>query len=607
MKQIFSGINLSKRLAMGLLTCLAVGHIASAQTLNTTGTKPTVVSSLTDNGITTTTYSNGQVVKTVADGYYLDSAFYKNNNVLRSTKPKTYWKATDRIGVAIPFCKEGEDKTMFLTPGGYNSLSVNHFWGKLGFGLMGGYQNFNVSDDYKGVDGQISKNAKLLGISPSALKYDTQGNYEDFYLLVGPAITLPLSKKWSLDADLKGGLFNTSAPRFGAVTAGSAGADQLVFRTTPSASKNQLGGILSVDILYNIAKNWAIGINGQGFLTSTPFTTIGADVAPTSNKLLTKEASRTHGGCNFGLALSHTFGEKTGNTIYSLLPPPPAPVVCAVPTLKGENGMMYDNGEKTIPAFTWKSTSATPENEEYIYKLYKADGSGTPIYQQTTKNTNLNLPANVTLASSNDCSFYYYTVQSSIEGKCLSEAVAASFGYKAKPVIQEIVPVKPVEDQYMFKIFGGSTATKYFGGTGSDIEGFKPKPRRKVRKVTTTTSPSTVTPAKPADGTVAVAKPKRLVPRRKKSVSGTTGTGTGPTGVSTYSTTINYENVATNPNIQWPADLPLPKNPAVYEYEVQRLNAGDCKPTGTVAKYKFYIDPKKPTEIRIIPDTPKKK
>lgn len=585
MKQIFSGNSLSKRLTMGLLTCLAAGHIASAQVPNTTGTKPTVVSSLTDNGITTTTYSNGQVVKTVADGYYLDSAFYKNNNVLRSTKPKQYWKITDRVGIAIPFCKDGEDKSLFLTPGGYNSLSVNHFWGIIGFGLTGGYQNFNVSEDYKGVDGQISKNAKILGISPSALKYDTQGNYEDFYLLVGPALALPIGKKFNIDIDLKGGLFNSSAARFGAVTAGALGADQLVFRTSPSASKNQLGGLLSVDFLYNITKNWAVGLNAQGFLTSTPYTVAGADVTPASLRVLTREYTRTHGGCNFGLALSHTFGEKTGNTVYSLLPPPPAPVICAIPTLQGENGMMYDNGATTIPSFRWKSTSATPENEEYIYKLYKADGSGTPIYQQTTKNTNLSLPTNVALVNNDECSFYYYTVQSSVEGKCLSEAVAASFGYKSKPVVQNIV-AKPVEDQYMFKIFGGSSATKYFG---SDVDGYRP--RRKIHRATAIAK-------KPADATVV--KPKRLVPRRKKSTA-------GPAGVTTYSTTINYENVATNPNIKWPSDLPLPKNPSVYEYEVQRLNAGDCKPTGQVAKYKFYIDPKKPEDIRIIPDSPKRK
>ena len=213
--------------------------------------------------------------------------------------------------------------------------------------------------------------------------------------------------------------------------------------------------------------------------------------------------------------------------------------------------------------------------------MYKADGSGVPTYQQTTKNSSLSLPANVSLVNGDDCSFYYYTVQSSIEGKCLSEATAASFGYRAKPVVQNIV-AKPFEDQYMFKIFGGSTATRYFGGS----QGYKP--RRRVRKATTTVTPSTVTPV----------KPKRLVPRRKKS--------TGLTGVSTYSSTVNYENVATNPNIVWPKDLPLPKSPSIYEYEVQRLNAGDCKPTGQVAKYKFYIDPKNPTDIRIIPDKPKK-
>jgi hypothetical protein len=608
MKQTFSGNSLlqktTKRLSMGLLTCLAVGHLASAQTdLKTTGTKPTVVSSLTDNGITTTTYSNGQVVKTVADGYFLDSAFYKNSNVLRSTKPKSYWKATDRIGVAIPFCKQSEDNTMFLTPGGYNSLSVNKFWGIIGLGLMGGYQNFNVSDDYKGINGQIAKNVTILNqfgnrnISPSALKYDTQGNYEDFYLLIGPALALPLGKKFNLDVDLKGGLFNTSAPRFGATISGppNTGADEVIFRTTPSASKNQLGGVLSVDILYNFAKNWAIGVNGQGFLTSTPFTTIGADLSQNSQKVLSREATRTHGGCNFGLALSHTFGEKTGNTVYSLLPPPPAPVVCAVPTLQGGNGKIYDNGSTEIPTFAWKSTSATPENEEYIFKLYKADGSGVPTYQQTTKNSSLSLPANVSLVNGTDCSFYYYTVQSSVEGKCLSEATAASFGYRAKPEIINPTPSKPFEDQYMFKIFGGSTATKYFGGT----QGYAPRPRRRVRKVTTSTNaPTTAAPTtKPTYG-AGVAKPKRLVPIRKKSK--------GLTGVTTYSSTVNYENVATNPNIQWPKDLPLPKSPSIYEYEVQRLNAGDCKPTGQVAKYKFYIDPKNPTDIRIIPDKPKK-
>lgn len=578
MKQLFSENNFlggfQRRLGLGLLTALTVSTIATAQTAST------VVSSLTDNGITTTTYSSGQVVKTVADGYFLDSAFYKNNNVKRATSAKRYWKLTDRVGIAIPFCTTEEDNTMFLKPGAYNSLSINHFWGMFGLGLMGGYQNFGVKDAYNGAGSIIAKNAAALAPG-KPLKYDNVGSYEDFYLLVGPAISVPVGKKFSIDADLKGGLFNTSAPRFGATVAGTDGADQLIYRLTPSASRNQLGGVLSVDLLYKIAKTWSVGINGQGFLTSTPFTTMGQSTAPGSTLILTKEGTRSHGGCNFGLALSHTFGENYGkNTVYSLLPPPPAPVICYTPTIQGENGKMFDYGSSEKPCFKWKSTSTSAQDEDYIFKLYKADGTGTPVYSQTTKNQNLCLPANVALVNNDECSFYYYTVQSSVEGKCLSEATAASFGYRAKPVVA-IAATKPVEDQYMFKIFGGSTATKYFGDGVA-------KPRRKARKAVVK-STTTETSAAPVVA-------KKIVPRKKKKSSG---------GVTTSKTVVNYENVATNPTIVWPKDLPLPKSPAVYEYEVQRLNAGDCKPTGTVAKYKFYIDPKNPSDIRIIPDKKK--
>jgi hypothetical protein len=577
MKQIISKTsfagNVSRKLSMGLLSCLVASQLATAQS---TSTKPTVVSSLTENGITTTTYSNGKIVKTVADGYYLDSAFYKNSNVIRSTKAKRYWKITDRVGIATPFCKQDEDATMFLKAGGYNSLTVNHFWGVFGLGILGGYQNFGVKDDYKGSTGLIARNAATRGINPSTLTYDEVGNYEDFMLMVGPALSLPLGKKFSLDVDAKGGLMNTSAPRFGATIPGNLGAEQVIFRLNPSASKNKLGGVLSVDLLYNLSKAWALGLNAQGFITKTPFTTIGQDVTPGSNILLTKEDVRNHGGFNFGLALSHKFGESYGKTVYELLPPPPAPVVCYVPTLESENGKMFDYGSTEKPTFRWKSTSANPENEEFIFKLYKADGSGTPIYQQATKNNSLSLPSNVSLVNGDECSFYYYTIQSSVAGKCLSEANAASFGYKAKPA-PIVVDKKATEDQYIFKIFGGSTATSYFGGA---------KPVRKARKAATV-APTT-------------APTKKLVPRRKKASA-------GPAGVKKYSTIVNYENVATDPNIKWPSDLPLPKSPAVYEYEVQRLSAGDCKPTGQVAKYKFYIDPKKPNDIRIIPDSPKKR
>ncbi len=576
MKQIFSTRSLlqnkSAQIGLGLLTCLALSNPSFAQD---SSKKPTIVSTITDNGITTTTYSNGQIVKTVADGYYLDSAFYKNSNVLKATQGKRYWKLTDRVGVSIPVGNtvNGKDITMFLKPGGSNSLSVTRQWGIIGLGLTGGYQFFQVGDDYNGPDGRIYKNYDALvlsgkipaGITRNDLKYDKISSMQDFYLLIGPSLDIPVGKKLNVNLDARGGLFNTSAPRFGAyLQDGNFGAQSLIFRMNSSASKNKLGGLVALDVTYKVGKTWALGLNAQGFITETPFTTVGQDVSQGSTKTLTKEDLSTHGGYTFGLALSHTFGEDNGKTVYTLLPPPPAPIVVYAPTILGENGKMYDYKSAEKPVFKWKSNSPNPDQEEYLFKLYKADGSDTPIYQQTTKNTSLTLPDNVALANGDEGDFYYYSVQSVVQNKHFSEADAASFGYKAKPVAS-ITPTKPTTDQYMFKVFGGTTAPS----------SMKPKVRRKVTK--------------PAVAVV----PKKLVPRKKS---------TKP--ASNY---VNYENVTENPKVKWPDDLPLPKNPSIYEYEVQRLNPGDCKPVGPVAKYRFYIDPKNPDDIRILPDKPKKK
>lgn len=579
MKQIFSKRSLlqnkSTQIGLGLLTCIALSSPSFAQDSKTSSTKPTIVSTITDNGITTTTYSNGQVVKTVADGYYLDSAFYKNSNVLKAKVAKKYWRITDRAGVAIPVNTDTpKDITMFLKPGVYNTLSVTHHWGVIGIGITGGYQNFQIGDDYKGSEGRIYQNFETLKLSgkipntltQSDLLYDKVSNYEDFYLMIGPSLDIPLGKKLGVNLDARGGLMNTSAPRFGAyLPDGSQGTQSLIFRLNSSASKNRLGAILAIDLTYKVSKTWSLGANVQGFITETPFTTTGLDPTNGTNMTITKEDMRTNGGYNVGLALSHTFGEDNGKTVYTLLPPPPAPIVAYAPTLLGENGKMYDYKSSEKPVFKWKSNSPNPDQEEYLFKLYKADGSDTPIYQQTTKNTSLTLPDNVALVNGDECNFYYYSVQSVVQNKVFSEADAASFGYKAKPVAV-IAPTKPTTDQYMFKVFGGTTAPS----------SIKPKVRRKITK--------------PA---VVATVPKKLVPRKKS---------TKP--ASNY---VNYENVTENPKVKWPEDLPLPKNPSIYEYEVQRLNPGDCKPVGPVAKYRFYIDPKNPDDIRILPDKPKKK
>nr|MBP6411274.1 hypothetical protein [Pseudarcicella sp.] len=364
--------------------------------------------------------------------------------------------------------------------------------------------------------------------------------------------------------------------------------DEIVrYEVRPSDNSWNLGANLNLDILYEVAKNWQVGLTAAGYLTQTNYKELNAANNLNDNSLRINDYTREHGGFNVGLAVAHKFKTCTGNTIYTLLPPPPAPVICYTPSLAdGLNGKIFDFGSTERPNFKWKSSSLTPEQEDYIVKVYKADGSGTPIFQQTSKNNTLSLPTDLTLGGA-DGGFYYYTVQSSIEKKCLSEAAAASFIYKPKPIEVDLAATKPVSDQYKIKIFGGSSSSSY-DRSGTPSTSVRRKAVRKSYKPKT--SGSTASASAPAK--------KRIIPRRKSS-------GSTIIKSTTNTSTVNYENVTENPNIKWPSDLPLPKSPSIYEYEVQRLNSGDCKPTGTVAKYKFYIDPKNPNDIRIVPDKKK--
>jgi hypothetical protein len=619
--------SLSRKLSLGLVASLSVFQLAvGQQTIGTTTTTTSgsssssssvssvggavrgkALSTITENGITTQTFSNGTIVKTVADGYYLDTAFFKNGNVLKETRAPRKWKITDRIGLAQPVCNGTDDRTMFLKTGYFNALSADHYWGKIGLGLMGGYQNFGVrEDEYKDatlayVD-NLARTAPALGVNRNTTAFTKTNNFEDFYLLLGPVVSLPIAKKLALDLGLRGGIFNSSAVSLGAITtAPSTGGTlfdtrQVINRVSPGAKRMNLGAQFGIDLLYSIAQNWGVGLTANGFITHNNYLT--SSLINDQGRVTFRETpvERQHGGWNAGLALSHTFATCDKKTVYTLLPPPPAQVTCFTPALEGASGKVYEYGATDIPTFSWKSASTSPETEDYIFKFYRADGTGSPVFQQTTKSRTMTLPNSVALGG-DEGGFYYYTVQSSVEGKCLSEAAAASVVYKAKPVPVAVIPAaKPAEDQYMFKIFGGSTATKYFGS---------PAPVRRVRRRAvarpTTVTPSPAVSAPAVSGDVKPAVKKRVVPRRKR-----VSTGTGSTGVVTNSSTVNYENVTNNPNIQWPADLPLPKQPAVYEFEVQRLSSGDCKPTGTVAKYKFYIDPKNPNDLKLVPDKPKK-
>lgn len=550
MKQLIqnsSFAKISRGLTMGLASCAFLGQLAYAQ-------KPTVVSATTDKGITTTTYSDGKVVKSLAEGYQFDTLFYKPSGVVQATSPR-FIRVTAKAGLADDIQTFSNNINFGLGFGQYANLTANYFFfgnGMFGLGATVAAQNFFLrSDNPMAV--AAARAAVAKGVSGTSLL--NGGLQRDYMFLVGPAALIPVSSKLDLVLDAKFGIGFSHGPSVSYVNS-----SQIVYQLAPSGKKYPWGASLGGELMYKLNPEWSLGVNLQGNYTKTGYFETTA-ISPTVERTIYNV--RNHFTANLGVAVAYTM--PVIKPVLSQLAPPPAPPVVTPPVLN-QGAKMFDYGSTEVPSFSWKSTSPSAKNEEFIFKLYKADGSGVPIYQQTTKSNSISLPKSVSLVNGDDASFYYYTVQSSI-GKYLSEPTSSSFGYKAKPTP---VPVPQVQDQYIVKIFNGKAAA---------VTTVKRKPVRKSTSTAVTGSGS-----------------KPLVPRKR----------TGKKPAVAKAPVVNYENVSTDPSIKWPSDLPLPQKPSVYEYEVQRLSAGDCKPTGQVAKYKFYIDPKKPNDIRIIPDSPKK-
>ncbi len=549
MKQLIqnsSFAKISRGLTMGLASCAFLGQLAYAQ-------KPTVVSATTDKGITTTTYSDGKVVKSLAEGYQFDTLFYKPSGVVQATSPK-FIRVTAKAGWAEDIQTLANKVDFGLGFGQYANLTANYYFlgnGRYGLGATIAAQNFFLSSDNP-LATAAQQAAAVKGVANYSMLTSTP--QRDYMFLIGPSAIFPVSDKLDLVLDAKLGISFSNAPLV-TYTSGT----QMVYQLTSGGKDYPWGASLGGELMYKLSPEWSLGLNLQGNITKTPYVRTRA-TSPVAE--VTTYAQRRHVSLNLGVAVAYTL--PTIKPVLSQVVAPVVPVV--TPPVLNQGAKMFDYGSTDMPSFSWKSTSPSAKNEEFIFKLYKADGSGVPIYQQTTKSNSISLPKSVSLVNGDDASFYYYTVQSSI-GKYLSEPTSSSFGYKAKPFVPTL---KPVEDQYIVKIFNGKTA---------EVTTVKRKP---VRKSTSTA--------------VAGSGSKPRVTGKKPSKKPAT----------TKPTVVNYENVSTDPSIKWPSDLPLPQKPSVYEYEVQRLSAGDCKPTGQVAKYKFYIDPKKPNDIRIIPDSPKK-
>jgi hypothetical protein len=501
--------------------------------------------------------SSKAFAKTYGDKY-IDTAYYIDNSLKNIARKNNNWRLTDQLGVAAPYCGDIDtDEFMFLSPGAYNNLEADRFFGKkgiLGLGVLGGYTYYKVDQDkYKSKYNNYW--APLSGLNSSNINILDSKNYQHFYLMFGPALTFKLAKKLGLDLTFKAGPSFNSVARVGAENRLT---KEVVQRIQPTSDRWDLGGNAGIRLMYQVADRWRVGANANAFYANMGGATEYESINPISSgstyKLQSILDDRRQSNFNGGIAIQHIFPTATKHIYTPLVkldPPTASPIAVAPSTVSPCNEIFTEN--KFGNSFTWKSNDSQSDkaNETFTFKLYKVPGTQ-PILVKTVKEPFLaleqGLPVPADVCGTDE---YYYTVQSN-KGASFSEMVTCSFKIKNAAAASakcgdisnmvskaEAVPAASA-NVFLTRILGNESYTrqiiKYDEGKGCKC---------------------------PID----------------------TLTKKGTKLVEYFREYTNASELST-----WPDGLPIPRKASGFIYEVKEVYAGEDEKTAKTKRYRMDVD-----------------
>ncbi len=366
------------------------------------------------------------------------------------------WRAGLFLGPNFAYCGTWEgtfgslprDNTLYNGTGFNITGNIDYFFSRperrfrLGVGTAFGFQNYFTRGGYKDY---VLTLADQQGIPRSSVEYRQRAS-EDMYITVGPVATVDLfrSRKYPsrvtyLEFAARGGLFRTEAATIiGFVPDQS---NRLIRQVDPSTNIWHPGILGSLAILFPIANNWQLGVQGQGFYTRVNYLITNGQQANQISTLY--EYSRKHGGFSVGVALRKTFTEKR------LIPKAPSycPTCDSIPVLSVRYNNLRFNGntleatsmiDNAVPVISWHSTTLRPRNETFTARLhYKTPTADSVIAQVVnTADTTLAFPRQfVDDHGRPRVGFYYVTVHNRQDapcGACMSEVAVTSFAFPFK-------------------------------------------------------------------------------------------------------------------------------------------------------------------------------
>ncbi|QJW91632.1 hypothetical protein HNV11_20725 [Spirosoma taeanense] len=469
-----------------------------------------------------------------------DSLTLANNSLMLmqpSTVGSSYlarWRLTGYAGYNVN-SQQGYRK-LYLTRGIHASLAADYFFGsKLGFGVLLGYQNLAVSEDYRD-DLSIpqTNNPRVLPLT----------SLHSFMLTVGPSLSFPIVDRLSLNVELRGGVFYNDAPVLGTYIypedqEGSP-SGLIVAYITPNDQRGRWGAIAFAGLQYQLTTQLSIGVMANGTLSSLSYNQITQSGFFTQNQTSVKTV-----GVQTTVSYRFSPVRRWKKTVQPPVVPTP---ICYAPILDTTQPSLYEIGASNRVTFRWRSGSPVyTEGEQYVFQLYTLPGNKL-IYEKTTKDTQLPWPNQLIQPDSG--SYFFYSVFTSrtdeLERTCRSEPVVGTKGFYKRPSAEQKSTDLPLETviEYNRKLYELRSIALVKADSSTEHSFSKSMPKGYQGS-----SPM------PANGRpIAVPNPARL-------------------GIRIIPTLI-HEDVAQQSDFVWPDSLVTPTGPTVYQYVISRKNGG---------------------------------
>ncbi|GAB3027316.1 hypothetical protein [Spirosoma pulveris] len=448
------------------------------------------------------------------------------------------WRLSTFVGYQRLY-EKGFLNELYVKHGLHASLATDYFFNEhLGIGALVGYQSLRVDGSYN-QDPSIPINSFARVLPLTAL--------HTFMLTVGPALSVSLSKRVSLNANFRGGLFYHSVPVLSAYSLSYTEGDLLngkLVATTimPTSQRAQLGANGFISLNYQFTSQFSLGLAASASYSSVRYArlNIAGDFSQRTLELPTYGAQLT---ASFRLSPSSASSPSSAVAAKqqkAIEPGQPVPV-CYPPLLDPSQSNLFKIGGIERPVFKWRSSAPIyTEGEQYTIQIYTLPGNK-KIYEKVLKEQQFVWPSQLPLPDS--AAFFFYTVYTSRVSEyghlCRSEPAAGTFSfYKGQPTNQSLL-TQPSFRTYAIKLYELPPITV----APPDLQRVNLL-MRMLQKAGLLTSPRTPSTASADSAQLVSQLPPKLI----------------------------FEGPVEQSQFVWPAGVPLPARTTAYEYTINALD-----------------------------------